>query len=534
MPPSHWKCRRTVFATYPLNVDLENATLHNCNYLFANCGASAPSVVSATNCIFAGVTNWNLTPGGCGGASITNVFLTNTTAVMQNDSGVFLTVGAASHYLPTDSPYLNIATTNVNPELLATIRRSTTQAPTVYSNVFIGTNFTLAQRPIRDTNSANVGYHYAPLDYALGSVIITNATIAINPGTTVGMFKGGVYLTELNIGMHISTGAVAQCIGTPANPNWITWYNTVQEQANNSWLGDEIPILIFYGSDDSTNFPEAHFRFTSMSSLGGMYNSVGIVTYYDYGKNLDIAHCSFFNSLVYLQGAGADTTNTLFYRCDYRDQYAFFDQLYDSSFMNNLCIGGEVNFMLLGRDFVEPVETEHCYVMNNIFDGTLVSDWDYYLGLVHGFNAYLTNCGRLTPETTNDVIVSSFVYEVGPLGDFYQPTNSPLINAGSVTNAAEAGFNYWTTTTNQIPDGFTHLDIGIHYPVYSGNPEDFDGDGLTDAQEKILGTDPYNPDTDLDGVLDYREVLQGRNPKIRGAWSDTNGVINMILYTPLK
>lgn len=43
---------------------------------------------------------------------------------------------------------------------------------------------------------------------------------------------------------------------------------------------------------------------------------------------------------------------------------------------------------------------------------------------------------------------------------------------------------------------------------------DSDGDGLTDAHEKALGTDPHNPDTDGDGVSDGDEVAAGTNPRI--------------------
>ena len=41
---------------------------------------------------------------------------------------------------------------------------------------------------------------------------------------------------------------------------------------------------------------------------------------------------------------------------------------------------------------------------------------------------------------------------------------------------------------------------------------DYDQDGLTDAKEYALGTDPTNPDTDGDGVLDGNEVNCGSNP----------------------
>ena len=41
---------------------------------------------------------------------------------------------------------------------------------------------------------------------------------------------------------------------------------------------------------------------------------------------------------------------------------------------------------------------------------------------------------------------------------------------------------------------------------------DCDGDGLTNAQESNIGTDPSKPDTDGDGVLDGKEVSDGTQP----------------------
>ena len=38
-------------------------------------------------------------------------------------------------------------------------------------------------------------------------------------------------------------------------------------------------------------------------------------------------------------------------------------------------------------------------------------------------------------------------------------------------------------------------------------PPDSDQDGLNDAEEAALGTDPLDPDTDADGLLDGDEVL---------------------------
>jgi hypothetical protein len=63
---------------------------------------------------------------------------------------------------------------------------------------------------------------------------------------------------------------------------------------------------------------------------------------------------------------------------------------------------------------------------------------------------------------------------------------------------------------------------------------DTDADGLTDLQESFLGTDKNNADTDGDGVSDYIEYVQGRNPRVAGTVADTNNVIRLQIYTPLK
>ncbi|TVP75179.1 MAG: hypothetical protein EA353_14425, partial [Puniceicoccaceae bacterium] len=58
---------------------------------------------------------------------------------------------------------------------------------------------------------------------------------------------------------------------------------------------------------------------------------------------------------------------------------------------------------------------------------------------------------------------------------------------------------------------------------------DFDGDGLTNAQEYALGTDPTNPDTDGDGYLDGEEFIAGTDPVDPNDLPDARGYADWTL-----
>lgn len=79
----------------------------------------------------------------------------------------------------------------------------------------------------------------------------------------------------------------------------------------------------------------------------------------------------------------------------------------------------------------------------------------------HSHNAYYQGAARLTPNGSGDVLLTSpFVFQTGPLGDYYQGSTD-LINQGS-RSAIEAGLACATTRTDHQPDeGF--VDIGLHY-----------------------------------------------------------------------
>jgi hypothetical protein len=64
-------------------------------------------------------------------------------------------------------------------------------------------------------------------------------------------------------------------------------------------------------------------------------------------------------------------------------------------------------------------------------------------------------------------------------------------------------------------------------PLSEGNlsAADSDKDGLTDGQERILGTDPSNPDTDGDGIIDSKDP----NPLVPKAEAGPWGVLKWVI-----
>ncbi len=102
-----------------------------------------------------------------------------------------------------------------------------------------------------------------------------------------------------------------------------------------------------------------------------------------------------------------------------------------------------------------------------------------------------------------------------------------MINAGN-TNADMLGLYHFTTTTNEVKETNSVVDIGFHYVALNGSnlPDDSTGDGIPDYLKDSNGNGVYDSATDLgnwlvsntsgssDGVSDYIKYLQGRNLKV--------------------
>ena len=147
-------------------------------------------------------------------------------------------------------------------------------------------------------------------------------------------------------------------------------------------------------------------------------------------------------------------------------------------------------------------------------------------------NGYLSGYDRLLPTNSTDKVLASLTYDIGTLGRYYLPATSTLINAGS-QSAASAGLWHFTSTTNQVMETNSTIDIGLHYVATSasGAPNDSDGEGLIDAVEDKNGngtketteTDMLLADTDADGLTDHQEVILIGSAVTNPLLWDTNG-----------
>src|SRR5207244_2975200 len=94
------------------------------------------------------------------------------------------------------------------------------------------------------------------------------------------------------------------------------------------------------------------------------------------------------------------------------------------------------------------------------------------------------------PNKASDVVLSApLAFESGNLGRFYQPTNSPLINADTNTTADQVGLFHFCTTTNQVREGSSALDLSLHFVALDTNglAVDSDGGGVPDYLENFSG-----------------------------------------------
>jgi len=492
----------------------EHLTVHNAGYLVYG---TIPNV-RLTNSLLISVTNG----GRFDGANVeTNL----------NPTGIFVSAGQGAHYLPALSPYRAAGNTNVSTNVLASLKMRTTTAPTILSNNVDAYPILSPVVPRGFTTAPDLGYAYFPADYVIQGVVLNTNTLLLTNGINV-----AVDCSFTNYGFLLGTNGTLISESDPLHLNSIVRTRSIQE----SPVVDKTGSATFAEVNTTVLNAGLRLRFTDLPLQPGDYhvNDPDNSTAF---REISFKDCQFRGGYLYLSQNSAtnftfDFLNNLFERVGI--------QIYPYSLggafqaRNNLFFGGSLSLI--------PTNQGMNYVFyDNLFDKTGIS-----LGgatnVVHNFNGYLTNFDRLTPTTssTNDVVLtnSTVGYKTNFLSSYYLPTNSLLGHAGSQA-ANYSGLYWYCAKIDQVPETNSQVSISWHHVALGTNnlPLDGDGDLLASYYEDRNGnglkddgeTDSANADTDGDGISDFLERILGGNPLVAAA-RDTNGVVNLRVYTPLK
>jgi hypothetical protein len=529
------------------SLDVQNATFATSSRLASSGDSVVAWALAFTNCIFANVTNMPgsefTLSGDYNGFYNTGPFGNNTVSA---STWPFQAAGAASYYAADGSPFLGVGTTNIDPGLIANLRTRTTRPPIVFTNVTFTNDTTFTPQAQRETGQLDLGWAYDPLDFVFGGCT-ASANLMFSAGTAVGWFRTSQGWNHAGHGIHIGDTRTVSFNGTATAPCYWVRRTTVQEGIPGFVEPGYGPGGITGWTPGSQPFslaPLLSMRFTkcSMFACEAMHirddNGYLIVHARDcefwagglggYCSQLSYTNCLFDRVFTWTLWNGVPSTNCTFIQ------------------QNCLNRGGTVS---LGRSAPDsyghyPLWSVH----DTAFDATslLVSDaaasnsnWTAF-----DYNAYLTGANTNLPPGTNDLPVTNFNWQSSWLGSFYLPTNSTLIDSGSLTNAALMGLYHYTTQTNQVKEGNTPLDRSYHYVACdtSGIPVSTGGDGLADYLKDSNGDGLYGAgdignwktnDTCGDGITDYVKFLEGRNLNVK-AVGDTNGVIRLQIHTPLN
>lgn len=396
----------------------------------------------ATNSVFANVTNITANPydfGYCSGArnGFYNTSKTFGSSPVTAYSSPFQVVGTGCHYLDPSSGFIDAGTMNGIPaSLQADLARRTTYPPYVVAQDTLTWDPWYGQYAQRDLYVFDLGYHYDPLDYALGGVTASGTTVTVQPGTAIATFATN------NAGFGLSLGADSSLnsVGTPVAPIWVVSYNTVMEGTNTDWKRptNSVTGATVSGRFTSWSVPAqdvTHFYAPSGSgSIGFQDSEFHSGKLGTYGPALCLTNCLLERVTVKLASAAG---NVPYVR-------------------NSLLYGGTFDYAPAAQDGT---------VKDNLFDQTLIPSNNVPYN--SGYNAFLTNNNRLYPMAATDKIfmTNAVLYQKGPFGTYYQTNNTPLLDGGSVT-AASLGLDTYTILTNQTVDAGM-VDIGYHYPTFS-------------------------------------------------------------------
>lgn len=477
---------------------LEHLTANGVGTL-ANVSATRgwPVTVQVDNSVLAHVVAWAGPLVSVTGAY--NGFHSNTVAEFGEPRWIstnspFQAVGAGRHYLAPDSLFRDQGRTNLEPTLAEALPALTTTAPTVWSGP-ITNDTTLSLRVERDTLLPDLGWHYAPMDFVFSDVALSDATLTLTNGVVLGVHGAR--------GLELRAGSRFVSAGSATALNRVVWYNTVQDPIAPEWAGPPGHSLhIPFGLPDPA--PQVDCQYTQWSMLGIGFQGYHVYVTAELSSPVTFADCQFGGGSLAVLRSPTTLRNCLWDRA-----YVILDDKTNAparTLHNNLFRGGSLELAGNGGAWV---------IQDNLFDRTTLYG-DAGTNAVPDYNAYVEGHSRWAGP--HDVVLpSSPAYQTGPLGGYYQPADSPLLDAGSRTTG-QAGLAQHTVLAAGTPasgDNPPAVAVGFHYVACTGNvPRDTDTDGLPDYVEDLNGnglldtatgeSSVTQADTDGDGLGDLQ------------------------------
>jgi hypothetical protein len=159
-------------------------------------------------------------------------------------------------------------------------------------------------------------------------------------------------------------------------------------------------------------------------------------------------------------------------------------------------------------------------------DGSLTSIWTSFSG--NGTGVLVTGATSSAQLVDNDFVNQTLSVDVADnptdvriIGANFEPNGTAVENRTPGLGDVNARGNFWGAPNGPDDDAGVingsgaRISLGVDASDFlptSILATDSDGDGLSDAEELLLGTNPNNVDTDGDGIPDGIEVRRGWNP----------------------
>jgi hypothetical protein len=283
----------------------------------------------------------------------------------------------------------------------------------------------------------------------------------------------GTYGPNNSYGISIGSGGSLISGGSPTALNRIVRYNTVQEQSSAAWSASTVGASLKKNSSAAT----VNTRFTGWSLLAGVGDHFNDTS--GGGTPTAFSHSQFGGGKFTIYASSTALTNCLWERVAMaiEDNH----ELMEFAALNNLMRGGSLSLTL-------DKQANNWLLKDNLFDQVAITTQGNGT-ITHDYNGYVTNQSRLYPNGAHDVILTDNpVYQTSWLGNYYYPTNdgmlSQLFDKGS-SPADDVGLYHYTTTTNQVKETNSVVEIGFHYVAVDTNgvPFDTDGDGVPDYND---------------------------------------------------